>query len=232
MKRRTALLIVVAIVVVIVAAGIAYSFYFAQQANAPREAPGVAVNCNPASSSTDLRSFEIVPDKTTASYKVHENLIIRNLPSTDAIGKTRDVHGTFRVSTKQAPQVATLHLTVNLSTLKTDEPRRDQYVRTQALETDTYPNAEFTSTCAAGLPVQYTDGQQVSFQLPGNLTMHGKTNQETFAVTGKVSGNTITGTASTSLFMTDFGIQPPNLANVAIAENKVVISIDLVAQQK
>jgi hypothetical protein len=31
--------------------------------------------------------------------------------------------------------------------------------------------------------------------------------------------------------MTDFGIQPPNLANIAVAQNKVVITINFTAQE-
>jgi hypothetical protein len=31
--------------------------------------------------------------------------------------------------------------------------------------------------------------------------------------------------------MTDFGIQPPNLANIAIAQNKVVITLTFTAKE-
>lgn len=68
-------------------------------------------------------------------------------------------------------------------------------------------------------------------QLTGNLTMHGKINKEVFDVQGKVVGNTITGTATSTIYMTDFGIQPPNLANIAIAQNKVVISLTFTAKE-
>ena len=61
--------------------------------------------------------------------------------------------------------------------------------------------------------------------------MHGKTNAETFTVQGKVSGNTITGTATSTIYMTDFGNQPPDLANIAIVQNKVVITLNFTAQQ-
>lgn len=68
------------------------------------------------------------------------------------------------------------------------------------------------------------------FQLTGNQTMHGKTNKEVFDVQGKVVGNTITGTATCTMYMTDFGIQPPNLANIAIAQNKVTITLTFTAK--
>ena len=123
-----------------------------------------------------------------------------------------------------------MNITVDLSTLQSDAQRRDDYIKQNSLQTDTYPNATFVSVSTQGLPSSYTDGQTVHFQLTGNLTMHGKTNKEVFDVQGKVVGNTITGTATSTIYMTDFGIQPPNLANIAIAQNKVVITLNFTAK--
>ena len=124
-----------------------------------------------------------------------------------------------------------MNITVDLSTLQTDSPRRDNYVRRNTLETDTYPTATFNSISAQGLPSSYSDGQTVHFQLTGNLTMHGKTNKEVFDVQGKVVGKSITGMATSTIYMTDFGIEPPNLANIAIAQNKVLITITFTAEE-
>ncbi len=124
-----------------------------------------------------------------------------------------------------------MNVTVDLRTLQTDSQRRDNYVQQHTLETDTYPNATFVSVSTQGLPASYSDGQTVHFQLTGNLTMHGKTNKEVFDVQGKVVGNTITGTATSTIYMTDFGIEPPNLANIAIAQNKVVITLTFTAKE-
>jgi len=124
-----------------------------------------------------------------------------------------------------------MNITVDLRTLQTDAERRDNYVRQHALETDSYPYATFISVSTQGLPASYTDGQTVHFQLTGNLAMHGKTNKEVFDVQGKVVGKTITGTATSTIYMTDFGIQPPNLANIAIAQNKVLITLTFTAKE-
>jgi polyisoprenoid-binding protein YceI len=124
-----------------------------------------------------------------------------------------------------------MNITVDLSMLQTNEPMRDRFVRRNALETDTYPTAAFVSTCARGLPANYSDGRTVNFQLVGNLTLHGKTNQEVFDVQGTVAGQTVTGTATSTIYMTDFGVQPPNLVNIAVAENKVIITVTFAAKE-
>jgi polyisoprenoid-binding protein YceI len=172
-----------------------------------------------------------VPAQTTASYSVYENLIFQNKPNNDAIGTTHSVQGSFKIRTGPSPLVASMNTTVDLSTLQSDAQRRDDFIKQNSLQTDTYPNATFVSVSTQGLPSSYTDGQTVHFQLTGNLTMHGKTNKEVFDVQGKVVGNTITGTATSTIYMTDFGIQPPNLANIAIAQNKVVITLTFIAKE-
>jgi polyisoprenoid-binding protein YceI len=243
MKRSRWIVGIGIVVLIIIGAFVSYTAYSARTINPPHTpsgaatssgvatTPGVPASCGTAIPSTGLRTFQIVPAQSTASYKVHENLILRNLPSTDAIGTTHSVQGSFRLRTGASPLVTAMNITVDLSTLQTNEPMRDRFVKRNALETDTYPTATFVSTCARGLPANYSDGQAVNFQLVGNLTLHGKTNQEIFSVQGTVAGQTVTGTATSTIYMTDFGVQPPNLVNIAIAENKVIITVTFTAKE-
>ena len=227
------ILIAVVVVVVVVIAGIAYTRQFANTVTVSQShtAPGVATASSSPIPVAGTSIFQVVPAQTTAMYSVYENLIIQNKPNNDAVGTTHSVTGSFRIKTGDAPLVAAMNITVDLRTLQTDSSMRDRYVQRNALETDTYPNATFVSVSTQGLPTSYSDGQNVHFQLIGNLTMHGKTNKETFDVQGKVAGNTVTGTATSTIFMTDFGIQPPNLATIAISQNKVLITINFTATQ-
>lgn len=222
------------VLVIVIVASVAYAAHFSSSVTQTHKAPGAVATSSSSSSPVSTKgmsTFQIVPAQTTAQYSVYENLIFQNKPNNDAIGKTNSVEGSFLVRTSSSPLVTGMNIKVDLRTLQTDAQMRDNYVRRHALETDTYPYATFVSTSAQGLPASYSDGQTVHFQLTGNLTMHGKTNKEVFDVQGKVSGNTITGTATSTIYMTDFGIQPPNLANIAIAQNKVVITITFTAKE-
>jgi polyisoprenoid-binding protein YceI len=223
---------IAAIVVIAVAAELIYSAHFASAVNPPHKAPGaIATTSSSPVPSTGLSTFQIVPSQTTASYSVYEDLIIQNKPNNDAIGTTHSVQGSFKIKTGTSPLVTAMNITVDLRTLQTDSRMRDNYVRRNALQTDTYPYATFVSVSTQGLPATYTDGQTVHYQLIGNLTMHGKTNKEVFDVQGKVVGNTVTGTATSTIYMTDFDIQPPNLANIAVSQNKVVITLTFTAKE-
>jgi polyisoprenoid-binding protein YceI len=235
MKKRNILLagIGIVLVLVLIVAGMLYASHFASAVNQTQShtAPGAITATGTPIPSTGLQTFQIVPAQTTASYSVYENLIFQNKPNNDAIGTTHSVQGSFKILTGTSPLVAAMNITVDLRTLQSDAQRRDNYIQQNTLQTDTYPNATFVSVSTQGLPSSYSDGQTVHFQLTGNLTMHGQTNKEVFDVQGKVVGNTITGTATSTIFMTDFGIQPPNLANIAIAQNKVVITLTFTATE-
>ncbi len=233
MKRfRWIILSIVVIILVLGVAAFIYAARFASTVNAPHTAPGVAKTvCATPTSTNGSQAFQIVPAQSTVSYSVFENLIIENKPNNEAIGKTHAIEGQFNIKTGVSPSVTGMNITVDLRTLQTDNDRRDNYVRKYALETNLYPTTTFVSTCAQGLPDTYTDGQPIHFQLVGNMTLHGKTNQETFDVQGKVTGQTITGTATVTIYMTDFGIQPPNLANFAVSQNKVVVTVDFTANK-
>lgn len=233
MKKRYFWLSAASLVIVVIAAGMLYAARFASAVNQTQAhtAPGIAKATGTPVPLTGTSTFQIVSTQTTASYSVYENLIFQNKPNNDAVGTTHSVTGSFHVRTGTSPFVAAMNIQVDLRTLQTDSTRRDNFVRQNTLQTDTYPYATFVSVSTQGLPTSYTDGQTVHFQLTGNLTMHGKTNKEVFDVQGKVVGNTITGTATSTIYMTDFGIQPPNLANIAIAQNKVVTTLTFTAKE-
>ena len=233
MKKRNIWLAGTGLVLVIVVAGLLYTAHFASAVSQTQThtAPGAITATGTPIPSTGLSTFQIVPAQTTASYSVYENLIFQSKPNNDAIGTTHSVTGSFKIRTGASPLIAAMNITVDLRTLQSDSSRRDNYIQQNTMQTDTYPNATFVSVSTQGLPASYTDGQTVHFQLAGNLTMHGKTNKEVFDVQGKVVGKTITGTATSTIYMTDFGIQPPNLANIAIAQNKVLITLTFTANE-
>ncbi len=226
--RRNVLIGAVAAVVVL--AAIAWVILGNRHgANASHQAAGVAVACGTPIPTASLQHFALVPAQSSATYTVKENLILGGAGDRTTVGTTNGVTGDFYIRTTPSPLVAQVHLTIDLTKLTTDSAQRDRFVQSNYLQTDQFPTAEFASTCVDGLPTTVSDGQSLSFNLVGNLTLHGKVNQETFAVTGKVTGTSITGTATTAIFMTDFGIQPPDLANIAISDNKVALTLAFTA---
>src|SRR5260370_25099025 len=104
--KRYRWMIGIGIVLVIIVAGVSYMVYSASTVDSPHTPAGVATACGTAIPSTGLRTFQIVPDQTTASYDVHQNLILRNLPGNNPIGTTHAVQRRFRLRNAASPLLA------------------------------------------------------------------------------------------------------------------------------
>jgi polyisoprenoid-binding protein YceI len=227
MNRRTLLISGAALIAVI---AVVWVIFFPNRgSDANHKAAGIAVGTGTPIPTNGLQNYAIVPAQSTVFYSAHENLILGGVGSNTAVGKTNSVQGSFYLGLSGAPEATQIDITVDLTTLQTDSAMRDSHVQ-DYLDTSQYPDAEFVSTNVTGLPASYTAGQTIAFQIIGNLKLHGVENKETFSTQAKVVGNTVTGTAATAIYMTDFGITPPDLANIAIVDNKVTLTIDFTAQ--
>jgi polyisoprenoid-binding protein YceI len=229
MQRRSLAIPAVAIVIIL-AIVVFVILSHSGSPTATHKAAGAATVVGTPIPTTGLQKYTIASAGSSASYAVHENLIFGGVGSHTAEGTTQGVSGSFFLGLAgNHPQLTQVDISIDLTSLQSDSSLRDGHVQ-DYLNTSQFPNAVFTSTAVNGLPSTYTQGQTISFQLVGNLKLNGTTNQETFAVQGKVSGNTITGKATATIFMTDFGITPPDLANIAVVDNKVVLTINFTAQ--
>jgi polyisoprenoid-binding protein YceI len=81
-----------------------------------------------------------------------------------------------------------------------------------------------------GLPESVTEGQSYSFKVTGNLTAHNVTKPVTFDVTASLNGTTVTGTATTTIKMSDFGVGPITLAGMLQTQDDVKLSMQFVAR--
>ncbi len=199
----------------------------AAPAAAAADAPTAATA--PSGSASRTRTFTIVPEQTEASYEVQEKFLNRDLPNM-ALGKTNAVTGELQVSLDGKPSGKITKITVDLRTLTSDSSRRDGRIRTQWLESDTYPFAEFTSTDAQGIPDSYTEGQEVNFKLTGDMKIRDVTKPVTFDVKGKLEGDTITGSATSKILMKDFGFDPPDVAGMLTVADGVTVAINFTAK--
>ena len=87
------------------------------------------------------------------------------------------------------------------------------------------------SAVADGTFDDLTEGQEVSFKLVGNLTIREITKPVTFDVTGKLVGDTVTGTAVTQILMKDFGFDPPSIAGMLTVKDGVTIRVNFTAKE-
>jgi len=202
----------------------------AAPAAAPTAADGAIAAPAASGAANGTRTFEIVPEQTEASYEVQEKFLNRDLPNM-ALGKTNAVTGELQVSLDGKPSGKITKITVDLRTLTSDQSRRDNRIRTQWLESEKYPFAEFTSTDVQGTPDSYTEGQEVNFKLTGDMKIREVTKPVTFDVKGKLEGDTITGSATSKILMKDFGFDPPDIAGMLTVTDGVTVTINFTAKE-
>lgn len=209
---------------------------------APSPTPTAVVSSEPATSTaTDgLRTFMVDPAESTVSYLVDEEFLAGALSKlgikaglTDVVGSTQAVEGQLELNLDDlSAPLGSNHFTVDMTTLKTDQDRRDSWILKNGPEFNTYPTAEFAATKIAGMPETYTPGETIEFQLSGDLTIREVTQPVTFDVSATIDGDTLSGVATTRLLMSDFGIDPPNFANTLTVEDEFGLEITITAREQ
>ena len=198
--------------------------------NAATEAPGStdapAATSAATAGSGDQIVLQLAATGNEARYRVREQLANVSLPS-DAIGRTSAVSGTIVINPDGSPVSAQSKIVVDITGLKSDRDQRDNFLRRSVLETSTYPTVEFVPTQVTGLPNPLPASGDVTFQLTGDLTVHGTTKSVTWDVTATVTnGSELSGTATTSFTFADFGLQQPRVPVVLSVEDTIKLELD------
>ena len=92
-----------------------------------------------------------------------------------------------------------------------------------------FPIARFVPTNIEGLPDSYSAGQELTFKVTGDLTVKETTRPVTFDVTARIEGDTLVGTATTTILMSEYGVGPITLAGILGTEDEVKITLTFVA---
>ncbi len=149
-------------------------------------------------------------ESSRARYRVRERLLGRELDN-DAVGETADITGGIALDQNGAIVRSASGFDVKLTGLTSDETRRDKYVQSRILVTDSFPGIKLAVTGVRGLPSPLPVSGRVQFQLLGNLTLKRTTRSTTWNVVANVNGDRLTGTASTAFTFSDFQLTQPKV---------------------
>ena len=175
--------------------------------------------------SATLYTFQVVPAESEVGYGVRELFFGQPAPQITR-GSTKAIEGQFVAGVKDGKLVLqSSAFKVDLRTLKSDQGVRDQAIRSRWLESDKYPFAEFTLTNIDGLPPELKEGVETKFKASGTMKIREITKPATFEATATLNGNKLTGTATTSLLMKDFGFEPPDIAGRFTVSDGVTLTV-------
>jgi polyisoprenoid-binding protein YceI len=180
--------------------------------------------------------FAVVPADSQVTYLASEEFFTgaverlgKALGFTQPLAVAGGVNGELDVSLEPRPEVVGGRLEVDLRGFTSDDNRRDNRIREEYLESNVYPIASYSVLGAEGLPAVFEEGRETTFTLLGDLTVRETTVPVAWQVTAMVTGATLTGSASTTVRMSDFGVSPPNVANLFKVEDEVALTARLVA---
>lgn len=196
--------------------------YSVLQPSAPNElAVARSSLLGPAEAGAATPSLEgnwVIRSGSTAGYRVREKLVSRPF-ATDAVGRSAAVSGGLTVETVgQDYAVKEINILVDVSKLVSDDPRRDDALRTRALETDRFPTANFQADGPIVLAAHMSDGQTESLTLQGKLTIREVTRHVSIPVQARFLDNKAEVFGSITFPMAEFGITPPSVENVVTVE--------------
>ena len=168
---------------------------------------------------------------TEAGYRVREKLAQLPAPS-DAVGRTGAVTGGFTVVDEDGKVLARdLEFESDLSTLKSDNDKRDNRIRELGLESARFPKATFVAAQDVVVPEDAVDGKPAKTEVVGDLTIHGVTKRVTIPLDVQRNGNQVEVVGSLTFPFSDFGMQVPNVPPFVSVEPDATMEMKLVLER-
>lgn len=174
--------------------------------------------------------YDVVPEGSEVRYRVREQLVGLSFPN-DAVGATSAVEGAIVFDGQGRLVPGDSRVTVDLRSLRSDEARRDNYVRRNTLETDRYPTVAFAPAETRGLPVPLPQTGSVPFELVGDLTVREVTRRVSWNATASFDGPRVAVRARTAFRFGDFGLRVPRVSVVLSVEDDIKLEADLVLRR-
>jgi len=155
-------------------------------------------------------------------YRVQEEL--GGIGANTAVGRTPDVSGTMTIA---GAQVTAATLTADLTSLQSDDDRRDGQLRRQGLETQTFPTATFALTSPIDLGAVPAENKEITITAKGKLTLHGQTRDVELPLKARLSGGAIAIAGSLPIAFADYGIEKPRSFAVLSIEDEGTMELQL-----
>jgi polyisoprenoid-binding protein YceI len=157
--------------------------------------------------------------ESVVGYRVRERLASLSADS-DAVGRTSKITGSVTIAGSGTSLTVTkADFSVDMTSLASDRQMRDNRLRNQGIETDTYTTSTFSLTSPVVLPANATGGAAFDVTLHGDLTLHGVTKTVDLAAKAQLNGSVIQVLGSLTFPFSDYNIVAPNIGNFVTVQD-------------
>jgi len=197
-----------------------YIHFIAAKAPAPltltKSTPSATASSSSSSTSTGLNGTWSVTSGSQVGYRVNEILFGQ---SNVAAGRTSSITGSVTIA---GTTVSKGTFTVDMTTVTSDQQRRDNQFNGRIMDTSSYPTATFTLSNPIVLSSIPAMGVPSSTQATGALTMHGTSKSVTFTVKGQRTASGIEVAGSIPIVFADWNIPNPSFGPVSTDDHGVL----------
>jgi polyisoprenoid-binding protein YceI len=164
-------------------------------------------------------SWAIAAD-SVVGYRVREKLASLSAES-DAVGRTSSITGSATIASSGGGlSVAAADFSVDMTSLASDKQMRDNRLRNDGIQTDSFPTSTFKLTSPVTIPATALSGAQVDVTLHGDLTLHGVTKTVDIPAKAQVNGSLIQVLGTLAFPFSDYGINAPNIGGFVSVQDQ------------
>jgi polyisoprenoid-binding protein YceI len=179
---------------------------------------GAATTATPATTAAETAGdgiegrWTVSPD-SIVGYRVKEVLFGQD---TEGVGRTSAVTGGLTIT---GTTLSEADFTVDMASIESDESRRDGQFRGRIMDVEQFPTATFVLTAPIELGAVPADGEVVSADATGDLTLRGTTQSVTFPLQARLNGGRIEVDGSIPVVFAEWGIPNPSFGPVSTEDN-------------
>ncbi len=168
-------------------------------------------------------TWTVAPANSFVGYRIDEELA--RIGSATAVGRTSNVTGSLEFD---GETIIAVGVTADLSTLVSDDDRRDGQLRRQALETNQFPEATFVLVEPIDIEGDPASGEPIAATAVGDLTIHGVTNRVELELQGQLVDGQVVVVGSTVIRLADYDIDEPQSMMVLSVSDEATMEMQLV----
>ena len=155
-------------------------------------------------------------------YRVAE--VLSRLGEFTAVGRTSNIDAVLEFD---GAKVLSVTITADLTSLESDNQYRDRALRSQAIETDLFPQAEFKLIDEIEITEDYKTGISLSYEIAGLLTLHGVSREILITVEGTLVDDVLVIIGSYPVMFADYDIEQPSSRSVVSIEDNGILEFQL-----
>lgn len=193
------------------------------------EAPSVARaqdRPEPSTARAGGARLEVVPASSVARYRVREQLAGFSFPN-DAVGATSSIEGTVLFDEEGRVIADGSSIRVNVSTLRSDQSRRDNFLRMSSLQSQRFPYVTFQPVEVTGLPHPLPSEGSAEIVIAGDLTIRNVTRRVEWTGTAHFRPDGMRVEASVAVTFAQFQMDKPRVATVLSVADEIRLEAEI-----